>query len=533
MKQGLNWRIALSLLVLIAATVYILPCLPGVSQSAFARFLPDSRINLGLDLKGGMHLTLGVDVDKAIDNSLTQNGRDIISLARQNKIVVQKPKLLPGNKLEFILLQAQQKDELAAMMAKNFSHLQILSVQSGDDGKSLRHTVSFTAADRRRLEDMALDQALKTIRSRIDQFGVSEPDIRKFEDAQRIQIQLPGLEDPARAIELIGKTAHLEFRLVRDDIDVERAKAGMLPSTTELLPNVERSEKGGQPTYLVVDKEALLTGESVADAQPGYDPRTSEPEVNMSFDSRGAALFERITGEYKGKRLAIVLDGRIYSAPVIKGQIAGGKASISGSFTPAEANDLALVLRAGSLPAPVTVLEERNVGPSLGQDSIDNGIRATVFGALLVLVFMGIYYRWSGMIANLMLAFDMILLMAGMALFGATLTLPGIAGIVLTLGMAVDANVLIFERIREELLKGANSLDAVKEGFGKATVTILDSNLTTIIAALVLYQFGTGPIRGFAVTLCLGVLASMFTAVFVAHVCFDLWMGQNGKKISI
>lgn len=273
----------------------------------------------------------------------------------------------------------------------------------------------------------------------------------------------------------------------------------------------------------------MLTGEDVADARPAFD-QMNKAYVTLNFNARGARIFERATTENVGRRMAIVLDGKVYSAPVIRERIGGGRASISGNFTTAEAQDLAIVLRAGSLPAPVSVLEERSVGPSLGQESIDSGVRAALVGAAAVVLFMAVYYGLSGLIADGMLCFTMLMVMAGMAAFGATLTLPGIAGIVLTIGMAVDANVLIYERIREELRLGLSPLAAVKAGFDRAAISITDSNLTTIIATVILYQFGTGPIRGFAVTLSLGIIASMFTAIFVSRAIFEEWARHCGPK---
>jgi preprotein translocase subunit SecD len=353
---------------------------------------------------------------------------------------------------------------------------------------------------------------------------VAEPDIRKQAD-NRIQVQLPGLSDTKRAVQLLGQTANLEFHLVRDDVDPAKP---VLPPGVAIYPMLDRRDDGAEK-LIALDRDALLTGGDVSDARPAFD-NMNQSYVTLSFNSRGAAIFERITGESVGRRLAIVLDGKVYSAPNIRERIAGGRASITGGFSTAEAQDLASVLRAGSLPAPVSVLEERTVGPSLGQESIDSGIKAAVLGGVLVVVFMAVYYAVSGIIADIMLVFTMTSLMAGMAAFGATLTLPGIAGIVLTLGMAVDANVLIYERIREELLHGLAPPAAVKAGFERASIAITDSNLTTIIATAILYQFGTGPIRGFAVTLSLGVAASMFTAVFVSRIVFELWARRAGPK---
>ncbi len=529
MREGLQWRLIVTVLAVALSIVYLLPGMSWVQNSPLRKILPDARVNLGLDLVGGMHLTLGVDVDKAIENSLTQTGQEIRSSTREKGIVVLRPHLLPNEKLEFTLARADQKDALAEHMAKFFPHTALSAPQTASDGQ-LRYTVTLKPQERAEMARMALNQALTTIRNRIDQFGVSEPDIRSQPDDNRIIIQLPGIKDAERAIRLVGQTAHLEFHLVRDDVDQARIARGLLPPGTVLLPMQDR--EGGEQS-LLVDSEAVLTGEYIANAVARPDSRDNQPYVALTFNNRGAALFERITGDNIRRRLAIVLDGKIHSAPVIQGKISGGSASITGRFTMAQAQDLALVLRAGSLPAPVSVLEERTVGPSLGQESIDKGVMAAVTGGLIVMVFMAIYYGLSGIVANVMLLLDVLFILAGLAAFGGTLTLPGIAGIVLTLGMAVDANVLIFERIREELFKGLTPIAAIRTGFSRATLTITDSNLTTVIAAIVLYQFGTGPIRGFAVTLTLGVIVSMFTAIFVSHIVYDLWMGKKGRPLSI
>ncbi len=531
MRQGLRWRLAVTILVLALSLLYLLPALPGMQNSSLRRFLPDASINFGLDLVGGIHLTLEVEVEKAIENSLAQMGTDIRTIARNNDILTLRPRLLPGgDKLEITLARTEQKAAFEELLAKNFPDLRFDNPQTVEEGR-LRYVGTLTDAARDYMAKNALAQAVTTIRNRIDQFGVSEPDIREQPADHRIVIQLPGIKDADRAIRIVGQTAHLEFRIVRDDVDPARVAKGLLPAGTELLPMVGKD--GGEGTPILVDKEASLTGEYITDAAPMSDQRTHEWYVRMNFNNRGAALFERITDENKGKRMAIVLDGKVRSAPVIQEKIGGGVASITGRFTSQEAQDLSLVLRAGSLPAPVTILEERTVGPSLGQESIDMGVKAALIGGGVDLDVMLIYYGLSGLIVNLMLALDVVLILAGMAAFGATLTLPGIAGIVLTLGMAVDANVLIFERIREELAKGGTPIASIRAGFARATLTITDSNLTTIIAAVILYQFGTGPIRGFAVTLTLGILASMFTAIFVSHIIYDLWMGKKGRKLSI
>lgn len=522
--MGLRWRLTISLAIFLLCLVYAMPSIPGLG-SALQSILPDSHINLGLDLKGGIHLTLGVDVDKAVANSLAITGQDLRRVAQDEKVTILRPRVIGGETLEFTLPRAENETALKEILAKYFPNLDVGEPARGDAGQ-LRYTAHFTSSEVERLENMALDQALRTIRNRIDQFGVAEPDIRK-QAGNRIQVQLPGISDPRRAVQILGQTAHLEFHLVRDDVDPGNP---VTPAGVILLPFQEHDGKQkGESGQIAVEKDAMLTGEDVSDARPSFD-QMNQAYVSLNFNNRGGRIFERVTGENVGRRMAIVLDGKVYSAPVIRERIGGGRASISGNFTTAEAQDLAIVLRAGSLPAPVNVLEERSVGPSLGQESIDSGIRAAIVGAVLVILFMAFYYGFSGVIADLMLCFTMLIIMAGMGAFGATLTLPGIAGIVLTIGMAVDANVLIFERIREELHHGLTPLAAVNAGFERATISITDSNITTIIATVVLYQFGTGPIRGFAVTLSLGIIASMFTAVFVSRAIFQEWAKRCGPK---
>lgn len=519
-----KWRVLVILLVLLLVLAYALPNVPVVGP-VLSSVLPDSRISLGLDLKGGIHLTLGVEVDKAVSNSLAITGQDLRREAKDKKITVLRPRVVGGTTLEFLVPRASDEAALKELVSKRFPQLVLDEPQRGEAGQ-LRYVGHFSDQEVKRIEDMAMDQALRTIRNRIDQFGVAEPDIRK-QAGNRIQVQLPGLSDPRRAVQLLGQTAHLEFHLVREDVDPTKP---VLPAGVIALPMLEKGSADETATRLIaVERDAMLTGEDVADARPTFD-QFNQSTVSLTFNSRGAEIFERVTSENVGRAMAIVLDGKVYSAPNIRERIGGGRASISGSFTTAEAQDLAIVLRAGSLPAPVTVLEERTVGPSLGQESINSGLTAGLLGATLVMVFIAVYYGKSGFIADGMLCFTLLILMAGMSAFGATLTLPGIAGIVLTVGMAVDANVLIYERIREEIRMGFTPLAAVKSGFDAASVAIIDSNLTTIITAVILYQYGTGPVRGFAVTLTLGIIASMFTAVFVSRVIFERLARTCGPK---
>lgn len=526
---GLRWA---AIAVIIAVSLaYMLPAIPAVKNSALGGILPDKGLSRGLDLQGGMYLTLGVGVDTAVENSLSQAGEDIRAQARTNNIQITSPRPMGDNKLEFTLPDASRDAELQKVIRELYPSTALNINRQANPAGGYRYIVSFTSDEISRLEAAALDTVLKTIRNRIDEFGVAEPDIRKIPIDNRIVVQLPGLDDPQRAVQIIGRTAHLALHMEYDTgkLDMERVSRGILPTDAIRLP--VQGGRGGD-SFMVVQRNAAMTGQDIADAYQSFDER-QKPAVAFSLNRRGSALFERITGENVGKRMAIVLDGVVHSAPVIQNRIGGGRASITGSFTIEEANDLALVLRAGSLPAPVTVLEERAVGPSLGKQSIEMGTRAALVGVLAVTVFMVAYYSISGVIAAGMVILDLVMIMAGMVALGATLTLPGIAGIVLTLGMAVDANVLIFERIREELRLGVSPVKSVELGFSRATLTIFDSNLTTIIAAVILYQFGTGPIRGFAVTLTLGIIVSMFTAIIVSRAIFDLWITKKSSTISI
>ena len=526
MSAKLRWRLAVIALVAFLGLIYMLPSLGSVKQSVFGKFLPDDVINLGLDLKGGIHLTLGVDVDKALANSLAQMGRDVRDQAKEEGISVLRPTTTSdGRRMELVLATPDKRQEMDDLLSRHFQVLKVDGVESAPEGRFL-YKVSFSQRYRDEQARMTVDQAVKTIRNRIDEFGVAEPDIRKQAD-NRIQIQLPGLQDPERAIKLIGKTAHLEFKVVDDSADLDKAQKGVIPPGEELSVLRYRNPDGSyleRPILLRAD--AVMTGEYIADARASFD-NNNQAYVALSFTQGGARQFERVTGENVKKRLAIVLDGKVYSAPTIQEKIGGGRASITGRFSTEEARDLAIVLRAGALPAPVTILEQRSVGPSLGQESIEKGVYSAVIGGILVVAFMILYYGYAGAVADMALMFNLMLIMAGLAGFGATLTLPGIAGIILTIGMAVDANVIIFERIREELRLGLTARQAVTLGYERATLTIFDANVTTVIAAMVLYQFGTGPIRGFAVTLILGIVASMFTAIFFTRFLFDLWLSRR------
>jgi preprotein translocase subunit SecD len=522
-----SWRTILTAAVVTAAVVYLLPTFKP-------QLWPYKTINLGLDLQGGMHLVLEVEVDRAVENTVERLGQDLRGTLKKERIRhlgMERPDLLS---LSVTLPDRENLEKFDRLLEEEFGGVKLISRQQQVDATVV--TLGLPEEESDNIKDMAVRQALETIRNRIDQFGVSEPDIRRQGD-NRILVQLPGVQDTERAKSLIGKTALLEFKLVDEENDVNAALEGSVPRNSQVLYSYDIDPATGQKNnrlpYLL-KKRTLLTGANLTDARVQIDSQFNEPYVTIDFDRKGGRIFSKITEENVKKRLAIVLDNRVYSAPVIQEKISGGRARITGNFTTEEANDLAIALRAGALPAPVKILEERTVGPSLGHDSIRKGLISMVIGGVLVVLFMIIYYKVSGFIADLALALNILLIAAGLAGFQATLTLPGIAGIILTIGMAVDANVLIFERIREELSLGKTPRSAVEAGYDRATLTILDANVTTLIAALVLFQFGTGPVKGFAVTLSMGVVSSLFTALVLTRLIFEyLLIQRRMKRLSI
>jgi preprotein translocase subunit SecD len=530
-SKKLQWRGILVLVVVAIALVYLTPSLSKTLPPWWPSILPKEKIHLGLDLKGGIHLVLEVQAQKAVESHLERMVEDIRFDLRKSKIRYQELKRSGPDRISLTLLRPEDRKAAETMIEKDFSDFTVASRPLGGGNLTLELVLSEKA--QQHIRQMAVDQAVETITNRIDQFGVAEPDIRP-QGRDRILVQLPGIKDPQRAIDIIGKTALLEFKLVDEENSLEEALRGNIPPGDEILYEIAGEPGNQRKIPYLLKKRAVLTGEYLTDARVQIDTRYNEPYVSLSFDSRGARLFEQITGANIKKRLAIVLDNTVYSAPVIQDRIAGGRAQITGRFSMEEARDLAIVLRAGALPAPVKIIEERTVGPSLGRDSIQKGLKSMIIGGLSVILFMLIYYKFAGALADLALLLNIIFIAAGLAFFGATLTLPGIAGIILIIGMAVDANVLIFERIREELRLGKTPRAAVDGGYSKALVTILDANITTLIAALVLFQFGTGPIKGFAVTLSIGIIASLFTAIFITRLIFDYFILEWGmKRISI
>ena len=522
-RQSILYRTLLIGALVVLAVVFLVPTFVTDLPAFWKSYLPSQRIHLGLDLQGGTHLVLTVDVDKAIQNTLDRDALDLKREATEAKIPLDAA-TRQDMQLAVNLGAGADSGQFSDFVKEHFPNLTIANSNT-QDGKTT-FQLTLNKREERRLRDFALEQSLETIRNRIDQFGVSEPIIQRQGD-QDIVIQLPGIQDPQRAKDLIGRTALLEFKLLSEVADADSYTAGdkPLPPGTQILNGADvdtaaGAGRGRRAKYLV-QSQTLMTGDTIADASVRPATQMEGPYVALEFNARGAKQFDDLTGRSVGKRLAIILDNTVYSAPVIRERISGGRASITGNFDIKEARDLAIVLRAGALPAPVHIAEERTVGPSLGEDSIRQGVRSFIVGGSLVVLFMLVYYKFAGFLADMALTLNVLFLMAAFAAFQATLTLPGIAGIVLTIGMAVDANVLINERIREELRLGKTARAAIEAGYQRALPAILDTNTNTLLAGAILFQFGTGPVRGFAVTLCIGVVTSVFTAVVGTRVVYD------------
>ena len=475
-------------------------------------WLPHKQVSLGLDLRGGSHLLLEVDVASVMKEHLE-------SLVDSMRSVLRKARIgygelgISGDDAKVLIRKAEEVEKARNLLRKIETESKIVV-----DGKTIR--ISFTErawSDRR---NAALQQSLEIIRRRIDETGVREPTIQRQGD-DRILLQVPGVEDPERLKALIGKTAKMTFHLLHErNIDQDYSRT---PPGARWLPHQDDGSKG-QSQKLLIKRRVMVSGEDLVDAQPGFDQRDNQPVVSFRFNARGGKKFGDVTAANVNRAFAIVLDRAVISAPVIREPILGGSGQISGNFSVAQAQDLALLLRAGALPAPLTILEERTVGPGLGADSIAAGKIASIIGMILVVVFMAAAYGLFGLMADVALAINMFLILGALSILQATLTLPGIAGIILTIGMAVDANVLIFERIREEVRNGRTPINAIDAGYGRALTTIIDANVTTLIAAVLLYIFGSGPVRGFAVTLAIGIVSSMFTAIMLTRLFVVTWL---------
>ena len=518
-----NWKKALiagicALGFLYAAPNFLAPETAQSIQDTLPDWLPGKQVSLGLDLRGGAYLLIEVQLGEVIQERL-QNEVDPVRRALLDAKVKYKPRpQLRNGVITFGLIDPGRSDEVVALLRAQHTDMIVEADPSGV------FTLRFTESSITELKRSSMEQSIEIVRNRIDQTGTREPVIQR-QGTDRILVQLPGVKDPERIKDLLKVTAKLTFRFIDYSMSVEEAKAKGVPPGSEILP----SSDGDSVEYLV-RKRVIVSGQNLVDAQPGFD-QNNQPDINFRFDTDGARKFGKATADNVGRLFAIVLDNEVISAPRIQSPILGGSGIITGRFTTQSAGDLALLLRAGALPASIEYLEERTVGPGLGRDSIEAGKIASLVGLSLVVVFMVVAYGKFGLFANIALACNIALIVAILsgALMGLqpTLTLPGIAGIVLTIGMAVDANVLIFERIREEARGGRTPINAIDAGYKRAMTTIIDSNLTTFIAALLLYIFGAGPIKGFAVTLGIGLMTSFFTAIMVTRLVIITWLRRR------
>lgn len=540
MKKNILWRLILIGLTLILAFVFFLPNTAAFKYMPewWKKNMPNKGIVLGLDLRGGLHLVFEVEGDKAVEITTERYASTLKDILTKRGFTAD----INRNGINITISPATP--EIRKAVEENYPTLSPVETTG-------RLVYKLSDNEARRIKESAIDQALETIRNRIDQFGVAEPTIHR-QGENEIVVQLPGVKDPKRAVDIIGMTAQLEFKIVDDNAKVAAELpqlilpgeeenllmqfAGRIPEDNEILFEKKVNRETGAVTKMpiLLKKQAVLTGDLLSDARVDIDTRFNEPYVSISFNTAGAKIFDEVTGANVKKRLAIILDNVVYSAPVIQERISGGHAQITGRFSLEDAKDLSIVLRSGALPAPLKMLQNVTVGPSLGRDSIEAGKLAGIIGTIAVVIFMMFYYRFSGLIADLALFFNIILLLGAMASLNATLTLPGIAGIILAIGMAVDSNVLMFERMRDELRAGKTPKAAVDSGYHKAFWTIFDSHVTTLITAAVLFQFGTGPIKGFAVTLSLGVAINLFTALIGTKTVFDIINSMKEmKKLSI
>ena len=508
-------RLYLAAVLTVVAIILLLPTANLQLPDQLKSWMPGSKIQLGLDLQGGTHLLMAVKLEDAVKTQLKRRGDDLKKELKNNKIdadITQDP---ATGDLVIGLKGSADGNVFGDIVQKSFPDLTV-ATKSTDNG--LVYTAKFKPAQVSQIESNAMDQALETIRNRIDQLGVRETTVVKEGDNE-ILVQLPGIQDPQEAKNLIGKTAVLEFKLEDDKNSLGDALKNGPPPGDEILDG--KPQAGGPQKYLV-EKAVLMQGDVVTDARVRPGSRFEGDYVSVELDSRGAQIFDALTADNVGRKLVIALDNTVYSDPVIRERIPGGHVQITGRFSMQEAHNLVIVLKSGALPAPIEFEEERTVGPSLGRDSIRAGAISFIVGAAFVLVFMAVYYDRAGVLADFGLTLNILLLLCMMAAIGATLTLPGIAGIVLTLGMSVDANVLVNERMREELRNGKTPREAVKLGYQRAWDAIRDSNISTFMAGVILFLYGgTGPVKGFAVTLCVGVLTGLFSCIVVTRAWYD------------
>jgi preprotein translocase subunit SecD len=519
-----RWK---ALAIILTAFVVCLCAVPNFFPEATVKTWPawaQRRLVLGLDLQGGSYLLLEVDSNYVKKEKLDQIRDDVRKVLREARIVYTGLNVRNDAVEVRITKETDQPTALGKLRELSQPLGGLLgssgqrSLDVADAGSGLIRLSVPPAAITDRVRQ-AVEQSIQIVEKRVNELGTVEPLIQR-QGSDRILVQVPGLQDPTRLKELLGKTAKMEFRMVDLTVPPGQAQPGNVPPDSELLPSTDPS----YPQPYVIKKQVLVSGGELIDAQPGFDQRNGQPIVSFKFNTSGSRKFAQATTEHVKEPFAIVLDGKVISAPVIQEPITGGQGQISGNFSVQQANDLAILLRAGALPAPLTIIEERTVGPGLGQDSIEKGELAAYVGSIMVIVFMLVTYRLFGVFANIAVAINVAMIFGVLSLLNATLTLPGIAGIVLTVGIAVDSNVLIYERIREELRGGRTAISAIDAGFKRALATILDSNITTFIAAAVLFYIGTGPVRGFAVTLGIGIITTVFTAFELTRLIVSAWV---------
>lgn len=516
-----TWKIAF---IVGACTLFVLLAIPSFlsegQRTALPDWLPKKTVSLGLDLQGGSQLLLEVDFDAFMREQMTNLADEIRTKFRAEKIGY-RGLGVSGGKVVFTL-----REDVTADVKKT---LYDISPDLDIDDSGGQYAVAFSDRWLRTSRQQVIGQSLEIVNRRVNETGTREPIIQR-QGENRILLQVPGLQNPEHLKNLLGRTAKMTFHLVDVSVSPQDAERGIVPPGTRLVPADKNDRYEGSPSRYAVYSRVEVSGDMLVDAHTTYDQQTGEPVVAFRFNNTGARKFGEITAANVGKPFAIVLDNKVITAPVIRSPILGGSGIISGSFTAESANDLSLLLRAGALPAPLNVIEERSVGPSLGADSIAAGTKACIIGIALVVIFMVIFYGLFGLFADIAMLVNSFMVLSLLALFGATLTLPGIAGIVLTVGMAVDANVLIYERMREEIRNGKTVYAAVEDGFRLAFGTIFDSHVTTFVAALILYNFGTGSVKGFAVTLAIGILCSLFTAVLVTRLMVVTWLKKKRPK---
>ncbi len=517
-----KWKVSIILGIVILGLAFAAPnLLDRQTAEGLPSWLPHEQVNLGLDLQGGSHLLLEVEINSVVRERL-EGLVDGVRIALRKDRIRYTGLGQRGESVTFMVRKSTELEKARKLSEGVESNLEVVA-------EGNRVTVQFTEQALREIKNAAINQSIEIVRRRIDETGTREPTIQR-QGQDRILVQLPGVDDPERVKRLLGRTAKMSFHLLDHKGSMAEALQGRIPPGSMLLPSAQANADRNQAQRYLVRKRIAVGGDRLIDSQPSFDSRTGEPIVNFRFDTLGGKKFGDVTKANVNRPFAVVLDGKVITAPVIREPILGGSGQISGNFTISEAQDLALLLRAGALPAPLTILEERSVGPGLGADSIAAGKIASIIGLILVVIFMVITYGVFGLFADVALLVNMVLILGGLSLLQATLTLPGIAGIVLTIGMAVDANVLVFERIREEVRAGRTPISAIDAGYSRAITTIIDANLTTLIAALILFYFGSGPVRGFAVTLSIGIVTSMFTAIMLTRLLVVAWI--KSRRVS-